>query len=228
MLEDGQQENMKNVIIAGGTGMVGGLVLEECLNDSGVAKVTSIVRKPTGIRHNKLEEVIHEDFLDFSPIADRFKNQDICFYCVGVYTGTVPKDTFREITVDYTRAFAETLRLHNDQTTFCFLSGQGADLKQQSRIMFARDKGAAENLIIQLNFDQTYLFRPGYIYPVTLRKEPNLGYKLMRMLYKPILSKLYPNIGVPSLQLAQVMVNVALNGADKVIFENRDIKEYSN
>lgn len=208
--------------------MVGGLVLEECLNSSGVGKVTSIVRKPTGIRHEKLEEVVHGDFLDFSSITEHFKYQDICFYCVGVYTGAVSKDEFREITVDYTRAFAETLRLHNNRTTFCFLSGKGADLKEKSKIMFARDKGAAENLIIKLNFDQTYLFRPGYIYPVEPRKEPNLGYRFMRSLYKLILSKIYPNIGVTSFHLAQVMVKVALSGADKVIFENRDIKEFSN
>ncbi len=208
--------------------MVGGLVLEECLRREDVAKVTTITRNKTGFQHAKLEEVIHENFLDYSSISGHFKNQDVCLFCIGVYTGAVSKETFREITVDYTRAFAETLRLHNEGMSFCFLSGQGADLKEKSRIMFARDKGAAENHLIQLNFHQTYLFRPGYIYPTIPRKEPNLSYRIMKSLYKPVLSKLYPNIGVTSQHLAQVMVDIGLCGGNKVIYENEDIRAYDS
>ncbi len=218
---------MKNIIIIGSTGMIGNLILDKCLKRDEVEKVTVITRRSSGIEHPKLVEVIHDNFLDYSTIIECFKNQDVCFFCIGVYTGTVSKEAFREITVDYTSVFAETLRLYNDRTTFCFLSGQGADLKGKSKLMFARDKGAAESLLIKLNFDQTYLFRPGYIYPSTLRKEPNLSYRLVRMLYKPILSKLGPNMSITSEKLAEVMVDVGLQGGGKVIYENKDIRELS-
>ena len=71
---------MKNIIITGATGMIGKLVLEECLQRSDVSQVTSITRHAVGIQHPKLKEVIHSDFLDFSAIEDVFKNQDICFW----------------------------------------------------------------------------------------------------------------------------------------------------
>lgn len=40
---------MKNVIITGDTGMVGGIVLQECLQSDEIGKVISISRRPTSI-----------------------------------------------------------------------------------------------------------------------------------------------------------------------------------
>ncbi|MBC8173474.1 MAG: NAD(P)H-binding protein [Chitinophagales bacterium] len=214
---------MKNVIITGASGMIGGIILQNCLQNKDIKQVTSIVRKKSGIENPKLNEVIHTDFSDFSPISRQLKGYDICFYCIGVYTGEVNRDTFREITVDYTKAFAEVLRKENAKTTFCFLSGQGADRKEKSRLMFAKDKGIAENILLGLSFDQLYIFRPGYIYPVTPRKEPNLTYRMMRVLYKYILSKVYPQVAVTSEGLAKVMTHAGLYRGNKTTYENKDI-----
>jgi nucleoside-diphosphate-sugar epimerase len=217
---------MKNVIITGSNGMIGGLILQNCINNPEINKITTIVRKKTGLVHEKLTEIIHDNFLDFSVIESAFQNQDICFYCIGVYTGQVPKDEFAKITIDFTKAFATVLRKNNDKTTFCFLSGQGADSSEKSNVMFARDKGIAENFLFSLKFYQIYTFRPGYIYPVTKRIEPNFLYRLMRVLYKPLLSKIFPNNVVTSEKVANTMVAVGLNGASNVIFENKDIRRF--
>ena len=217
---------MKNVIITGSSGMVGSQVLKVCLNRGDINKVTIVTRRKSGIKHPKLVEVIHDNFLDFSSISGFFKNQDICIYCVGVYTGQVPNEEFTKITVDYTKAFAQELKSNNDKITFCFLSGAGADTKEKSKMIFARDKGKAENILLDLNFDKTYIFRPGYIYPTIARKEPNFTYKVLKILYKPILSKVYPNIGITSERLAEVMVDVSLKKRGKIIFENNDIRKY--
>ena len=213
---------MKNVIITGGTGMIGSLVLEACLNRVDVANVTSIVRKATGRKHPKLVEVVHDDFLDFSAIKSHLRKQDVCFYCIGVYTGQVPTEEFKVITVDYTKAFAEALKKESPDAAFCFLSGRGADSSEKSAILFAREKGIAENILLGLNFPRVHFFRPGYIYPVTPRTEPNLGYKVMRVLYK-IIAPIVPRTGVPSTKLAQKMVSVGLEGGDKIYYEHRDI-----
>jgi hypothetical protein len=37
-------------------------------------------------------------------------------------------------------------------------------------------------LVLALGFPRTHLFRPGYIYPVTPRTEPNLSYRAFRAL----------------------------------------------
>jgi uncharacterized protein YbjT (DUF2867 family) len=216
---------MKNILITGTNGMIGKLVLEHCLRRDDVAKITSITRKPTGITHPKLVEVFHTDFLDYSSIETHFTNQDICFYCIGVYTGQVPKEEFRKITVAFTEAFATCLKKNSSNTSFCFLSGQGADLSEKSRIMFARDKGIAENILINLQFKQLGIFRPAYIYPVTPRVEPNMQYRIFRVLYKPVLSKIYPNGGLTSEQLVKAMIQVGFNGGKQVIYENKEIRQ---
>ena len=143
---------MKNILIIGTNGMIGKLVLEHCLLRDDVQTITSITRKSIGISHPKLKEVLHYDFLDYTPIEDAFTNQDICFFCIGVYTGAVPRDEFKKITVDFTRVFAECLKRKSPDAVFCFLSGQGADSSEKSRVMFALDKGIAENILIKLQF----------------------------------------------------------------------------
>ena len=216
---------MKNILITGTNGMIGKLILDHCLQRADVTKITSITRKSTGIIHPKLIEIIHSNFLDYTSIEEHLKEQDICFYCIGVYTGQVPNNEFWTITVDFTKALATALKHNSREANLCFLSGQGADLSEKSPVMFARYKGIAENILINLHFKQLAIFRPAYIYPVTPRREPNLLYSVFRFLYKPVLSKIYPNIGIRSDKLARAMIHIGFNGGDKIIYENRDIRE---
>ncbi|MCB9170078.1 MAG: NAD(P)H-binding protein [Flavobacteriales bacterium] len=215
---------MKHVILTGGTGMIGSLVLKECLDRPDVEQVTSIVRRPSGVVHAKLREVLHADPLDLSPIMDVFTGQDIAFYCLGAYTGALSKDEFRKVTVDYTIAFAKALKQGSPQAVVCFLSGQGADRTEKARMQFARDKGAAENFLFQAGFPRVFSFRPGYIYPVHPRREPNAAYRLMRTLYKPLLSRMMAGSSIPSTELAAAMVQVGSEGHPHEVLENRDIR----
>jgi len=214
------------VIITGATGMVGGCALRICLENPDVSQVTVIGRSRTGISDARLREVDVSDFTDYSAVADALKNQDTALYCLGAYTGAVPDDLFRQITVDYTLAFAGALHRASPQAAFCFLSGQGADQTEKSRMAFARYKGAAETALLNMGFSRVHIFRPGYIYPVTPRKEPNLMYTITRFFY-PLLRRLYPNIGISSEDLAAAMVQAGLYGTGEYqnpILENKDIR----
>ena len=217
---------MKNIIITGASGVIGSLILQSCFSDPNVGNVTSILRKPTGFANSKLTELIISDFSDYSGISDSFTNQDIAYYCLGVYTGAVSRDEFRKITVDYTKAFAYTLKQFSAGVTFCFLSGQGADQTAKSRMMFARDKGIAENYLLSLKFKEIYIFRPAYIYPSSPRVEPNMSYRIMRTLY-PVLKLIYPNGVVTSEDLARTLYKCGQHGGQKEVMEDRDIREYN-
>ncbi len=216
----------KRVIITGATGMVGGCALRICLKNPDVSIVTAMGRRPTGINDQKLREVVIDDFSDYSAITDVLKNQDAALFCLGVYTGAVPDEAFHQITVDYTLAFARALYKASSQAAFCFLSGQGADQTEKSRMAFARYKGAAEKVLLEIGFPRVHIFRPGYIYPVTPRQEPNLMYTISRLLY-PLLRRIYPNIGISSEDLAATIVQVGLYGTgsnENPILENKDIR----
>lgn len=215
---------MKNVLIVGSSGMVGSIVLRECLNSPDIAKVTSIVRRPSGLEHPKLTEVQHDNYLDYSELAAHFANQDIAHFCIGVYTGAVPDAKFKEITVDYVQTYADMLKAQGSNVTFCLLSGQGADQKEKSRVSFARYKGMAENYLIAQEFKALYIFRPGYIYPVEKRTEPNFSYRLMRSMY-PLMKLIFSRGVITSEELGKGMFNAGLSGAQKMILENQDIKK---
>ncbi len=116
-------------------------------------------------------------------LAECLKREDVKkVTCITRRTSGIKNPRLIEVLhddfLDYTKAFGEALRKFNDIMTFCFLSGQGADSSGKSKIQFARDKGIAENILLNLKFGKTYIFRPGYIYPVKPRKEPNLIYKI--------------------------------------------------
>ena len=44
--------------------MVGSLVLKDCLAKPQVKEVISISRRSTGIQHEKLTEILHDDMMD--------------------------------------------------------------------------------------------------------------------------------------------------------------------
>ncbi len=215
----------KKAIITGATGMVGGIALRICLDSPGVSEVTVVGRRSLGLTNAKLKEIILDDFLDYSRVADDLENQDVALFCLGAYTGAVPDDQFRQITVDYTLSFAQALYKASPHATFCLLSGQGADQTGQSRMAFARYKGIAERELGEVGFPQVKIFRPGYIYPVTPRDEPNLMYQMLRPLF-PLIQRVYPNVGVSSQDLAKAMVQMGMepHGNDKTVLENKDIR----
>ena len=218
------------IVIVGASGMVGGYALRYALADPSVARVTSIGRKTLGISHARLAEVVHGDFGDCSALADVLKSQDAAVFCLGTYTGAVPDAELRRITVDYTVEFARVFHASSPQAQFSFLSGKGADPTGRSRIPFARYKGAAEKALTESGCSHVYLFRPSYIYPVEPRKEPNLGYRLLRAVY-PAFRLLFPNEVIRADDLGRAMVDVVTPGTEvrgNYVFENSDIQAMAN
>ena len=204
--------------------MIGGIVLNHCLQNDDIDKITVVGRRSCGVSSPKLNELILTDFLDYSASANEFSNIDVAYFCLGVYTGAVPDDKFKEITVDYAIAFADAVKEGSPEVIFSFLSGAGADPKEKSRTAFARYKGMAENYLIKKNFRELYIFRPGYIYPVEKRVEPNLMYRLSRSLY-PVIKLFGKNAHIKSTDLGKAMYAVFENKPNQTILENRDIAD---
>jgi uncharacterized protein YbjT (DUF2867 family) len=216
----------KYLVLVGATGMVGGYALQYALEHPAVERVTVIGRRALGISHAKLKEVLHPNFGDCSALAESLAHQDAAIFCMGAYTGSVSDAELRTITVDYTVEFARVLHASSPGADFVFLSGNGADPTGKSRIAFARYKGEAENALLAAGFHAVYIFRPAYIYPVKPRKEPNLGYRLLRAIY-PVFRMLFPSQVIRADDLARVMVDVAVQGIKEPkasVFENKDIR----
>jgi len=191
-----------------------------------VSKVIVYSRSSVDFEHEKMEEYLSPIFTQFPvDLLAQMDNVDHILFCVGVYTGAVKRDLFREITVDYPVELARKHLEVNPKGSFTLLSGQGADRSEKSRMMFAEDKGAAENLLSTMYAGTFYTFRPGYIYPVEKREEPNFSYKLSRILY-PLLKHLGPKFSITSYQLAEGIFTSAVRTPDQEILENHEILNY--
>jgi uncharacterized protein YbjT (DUF2867 family) len=219
-------EKQMQLVIVGATGMVGGYALRYALENPAIGITRTIGRKPTGITHPKLKEVLHQNFADCLALAGALSSQDAAVFCLGAYTGAVPDTELRRITVDYTVEFARVLHERSPNATFAFLSGSGADQAGRSRMAFARFKGEAEKALVAAGFPRVYIFRPAYIYPVEPRMEPTFGYLMLRKIY-PVFRVLFPNQVIRADDLAHAMVDVTIQKREEhgnIIFENRDIR----
>src|SRR5215470_9754858 len=96
-------------IITGATGMVGEAVLLECLANAAVEQVLVINRKPGGVSHPKLREIIHADFFNLAPIEPQLAGYDACFFCLGVSSVGMDGEQYRHVTYDLTLGFAQVL-----------------------------------------------------------------------------------------------------------------------
>ena len=240
--------NLK-VIITGSTGMVGEGVLLVCLDSADVESVLVINRKPCGIEHPKLEEIIHKDFMNLSPIENQLVGYNACFFCAGVSSIGKKEDEYRKITYDLTMNFAQALiKVHastplsmnssnNSENnlsraesrddlvnlTFCYVSGSGTDGTESSRFAWARIKGKTENDLLKLGFKDAYMFRPAYIEPYVGQKYAYKIYKFTSPIY-PLLLKLFPNYFGSMKELGNSMINVTLSGFEKKVLEVVDIR----
>lgn len=217
---------LKRLVIVGASGMVGGYALRYALEHPAVGRVTSIGRRTLEVTHPKLNQVVHSDFADASPLAGILSAQDGAVFCLGTYTGAVSDEKLRQITVDYAIELARVLHAMSPQAGFSFLSGGGADPTGRSRLPYARYKGEAENALTAMGFPHLYIFRPAYIYPVEQRKEPNFGYRVLRALY-PLFRLLLPNQVIRADDLANATVDVVLRETGQrgaMVYENREIR----
>ena len=108
----------KRLVIVGATGMVGGYALRYALEHPAVVRITAIGRRPLGISHPKLKNVLHSDFADCSALAGALSGQDAVVFCLGTYTGTVSDRELRTITVDYAIEFARVFHASSQEGSF--------------------------------------------------------------------------------------------------------------
>ncbi len=209
------------VVITGATGMVGEGVLHECLKHPEVANVIVINRRPCGVQHHKLEEVIHTDFFDFSSVQERLRGYNACFFCMGVSSVGMDEEKYHKLTYDITTGLADAISEVNPDAAFCYISGTGTDSTEQGRSMWARVKGKTENYVLGL-FKKGYAFRPGYIQPIKGLKNTYKVYKFIAPLY-PVLKTLFPGYTCTLEDIGLAMIQVAKEPRESRVLECRDI-----
>jgi uncharacterized protein YbjT (DUF2867 family) len=215
-----------HVVIFGATGMVGQGVLRECLRDPQVTRVLAVGRRPTGVSHPKLAELVRRDFYDWSDADDALAGYDACFFTLGVSAVGKSEAEYTRLTYDLTLAAATTLARLNPGMTFIYVSGAGTDSTERGRTMWARVKGRTENALLRLPFRGAYMFRPGLIQPVEGVRPSNTLYRVSLAVFGPLLPllrRLFPKQIVTSAEVGRAMIRVAREGYPRPVLERGDI-----
>ena len=214
------------VILFGATGMVGSGSLLECIADSRVRSVVSVVRRPSGRTDPKVEEVVHGDFFNYDAIQAAFTGSDGCFFCLGVSSAGLGEAEYRRQTYELTLAAARAIVAVSPQLTFCYVSGAGTDSSERGRTMWARVKGATENALLALPFKSAYMFRPGFIQPLKgVRSRTRLYqafYSTAAPLY-PLLRRLAPGSVTTTVDVGRALIEVSIAGYPRRILDPADI-----
>jgi hypothetical protein len=209
------------VILFGATGMVGQGVLRGCLLDPDVESVLTIGRKPSGVSHPKLRDLVRPDMFDFKVSADELNGYDACFFCLGVSSVGMSEAEYTHLTYDLTLGWAQALVRVNPAIRFLYVSGMGTGGKS----MWAKVKGRTESDLIAF-LPESIMIRLGALRPMhgERSKSPGGGVLLTVLSpFWPILQWLWPKGVITTEELGRAMILAARNGGPKRVLESADL-----
>lgn len=203
--------------------MIGKGALLECIESDEVSEVLLVNRRSVGISHPKVKELLIKDFFDLSEIEDQLKGYTACFFSLGTSAVGKSEEEYTKITYDLTLNFARTLFKCNPEMNFIYVSGQGTDSSESGRAMWGRVKGKTENDIQKLGFKTSYMFRPGFIFPLKGIRSVT-WYQIMYDITKPfygLISKL--SSVTDTTRIGRAVIKIVSNGYEKTILNPEDI-----
>ena len=181
-----------------------------------------INRKPCGVIHPKLKEIIHTNFFDLSPIEQQLAGYDACFFCLGVSSIGMGKADYFKMTYTLTMHVAETLCRNNHNMSFSYISGASTDSSEKGHINWARVKGKTENDLMKLLFKNVYALRPSFIKPIDGMLRTHSFYKYINWLF-PLGRAIYAKGFCTLRELANAMIFLALSDTKTCVVEGDGI-----
>lgn len=214
------------VIITGSTGMVGKGVLMECLKSDAVSEILVINRSSLKMKHPKIKEVIHKNFLDFSSIKTDLSGYNACFHNMGVSSMGISEENYYKLTYDVTENLATILFNINPSITFIYVSGQGTHSSEKGGSYWARIKGKTENMLFKIGFKNAIAFRPGAIIPGKGIKSKTTWINTMLVLFKPLFPLMKKLDSVTTTEnIGLAMINVVKNSTETKIVNTKHINK---
>ena len=178
------------IIVTGATGLIGAEVVRQAISDDNISEIILLVRNQPEQQHPKITVAFHTDFSDYSNVQSYFAKAGAIIWCLGISQTQVSRKQYEIITYEYLNACAKFCMLVNPAIRFVFVSGNGADRTERSRILFSRIKGKAENSLLQSGLKNIFIARPDAVNPRHKNKKAcNItGTRINVSVYQNILS----------------------------------------
>jgi hypothetical protein len=213
------------LILLGASGMVGAGALREALAAPEVEAVLGVGRRPCGVAHPKLRELLLPTLFDFAAVEDQLVGYDACIWAVGISSVGLDEAAYARVTEELTLTWARALLRLNPELSFCYCSAGGAG----GRSMWARVRQRVEGALQAMPFRHAGAVRPGFIRPGpgirSRTRAYQVGIVLMTPLFPlfPLLVRVFPFLFTTSEILGRAMLRVVEGRADRFILESTDI-----
>lgn len=210
-----------NLVVVGGTGLVGKDLLAMAHSDERFMEILSIQRRTTASqRSDKTKTVICKNFRDLTDLTLPFEvERPLLAFCTlgSTIKKAGSKEAFREIDQHHVVRFAK-LVLQNKAVHLGLVSATGADTG--SLFFYNQVKGAMEKEVSELPLTSLAIYQP------SLLAGPREEFRLGESLAKPFMDLLPLSIRtVQSLDLAAVMLNEGMRmQKGKKVFSSKEIQ----
>ena len=212
---------MKTAIVFGSTGLIGGHLVNQLIQDNYYTKIKIFVRSQTSINNEKVE-VINIDFNNLGNHKTEITGDD-CFFCIGTTKQNSPdKNDYQKVELDIPKEIAQIAKA-NSVKSFIFISSIYANPNSSGN--YVKFKGLVEEELKRLNFSKLGILRPSFL--MGKRKENRVGEKigifafsaLSPLLFGPF-KKMRP---ISSENVAKAMIKIAKENLQKITFESDEI-----
>ena len=214
---------MKIAVVFGSTGLIGGHLVNQLIQDNYYTKIKILVRSQTSINNEKVE-VINIDFNNLGNHKTEITGDD-CFFCIGTTKQNSPnRNEYQKVELDIPKEIAQIAKA-NSVKSFIFISSIYANPNSSGN--YVKFKGLVEEELKRLNFSKLGILRPSFL--MGKRKENRVGEKigiltfsvLSPLLFGPF-KKMRP---ISSEIVAKSMINIAKQNLQKITFESDEIVE---
>ena len=214
---------MKTALVFGSSGLIGGHLLSQLIENDDYNKIKIFVRSEPEINDPKVE-IIKTDFNNLENHKEDIKGDD-CFFCIGTTKQNSPdKSEYRRVELDVPKQIAQITK-SNSVNSFVFVSSGYADPKSSGD--YLKFKGEVEEELKRLNFPKLGIMRPSFL--LGDRKEKRVGEKIGIFVFKLLsplllgpLKKMKP---IQSETVAKAMISSANKNLEKNVFESNEIAE---
>ena len=158
---------MKTALVFGSSGLVGGHLLSQLIENDDYNKIKIFVRSEPEINDPKVE-IIKTDFNNLENHKEDIKGDD-CFFCIGTTKQNSPdKSEYRRVELDVPKQVAQIAK-SNSVNSFVFVSSGYADPKSSGD--YLKFKGEVEEELKRLNFPKLGIMRPSFYWVIEKKKE---------------------------------------------------------
>jgi len=201
----------KIALVAGATGLVGGLLLKTLLDAPDYARVYALTRRPLGKEHPKLANRV----VSFQRMGEQLKGLTAheAYCCIGTTIAQAgSEEAFREADIDAVLLFAQAARAAQ-VNRFVVVSSVGANTG--SKKFYLRTKGEMEDAIIAAGFASVDIMQPSLLLGSRKQMRP---LELAGTIFAPLLNPLLTGTreayrAIPAEVVARAMLGTARRGA---------------